>query len=405
MRMSRALRIVRLAIATPIAVVLVLAARLVASVYVVRFGAMKSDRVGHFALETELTLAEQQVGIQPVPRRGLDIWYAPRPISNAFVSRLWRRTVRMWPAWLMAPLYRVNARLPGAARHIIPTSTRTVLDVHNLLDRVPPRVALTERELDAGRAALRDLGVPEGAPVVPLILRDASFTNVAFPGKDMSYHDYRNCDIDDMRSAATYLADSGYAVLRMGAVVEKPFRVDRSLVIDYASSGARTEFLDVYVAAICDFCVSDGLGYASLPAIFRRPNVFVNFTPFHAYYSSRASDVGIPKWIGDATTGRALSLSEIVAADAVHLTSSAAYAERGVVPLSNHPDDALALMREVVSRRRGTWVADPEDEVLQASFWRRYGHALGSERGRLHGEFRARIGCDFLRRHRDLWDA
>lgn len=405
MRMSQALRLVRLVVATPIAVVVVVVSRLVASVFVVRFGAMKSDRVGHFALETELTLAEQHAGIQAVPRRGVDIWYAPHPVSNAAVARLWRRTVRMWPAWLMAPVYRVNERIPGAPRHSIPSSSRTVLDVHNLLDLVPPRVALTERELERGRAALRDLGVPDGVPVVPLILRDAAFTNAVFPGKDMSYHDYRNCDIDDMKSAATYLADSGYAVLRMGAVVEKPFRVDRDLVIDYASSGARTELLDVYVAAICDFCISDGLGYASLPAIFRRPNVYVNFTPFHAYYSSRAADVGIPKWIGDAATRRPLRLSEIVERDAVHLTSSAAYAERGVVPLSNHPDDALALVREVVSRRRGSWIADPDEDALQASFWRRYGHALGPARDRLHGEFRARIGCDFLRRHRDLWDA
>jgi putative glycosyltransferase (TIGR04372 family) len=402
---ARVKRLIRLAIATPLACTLVALSRALAPVFVVRFGSMRSDRVGHFALETDLALAEQEVGISPVPKRGLDIWYAAHPISNSAMARLWGRVVRVWPAWFMAPTYRVNVLIPGGARHTIPSSTRTVLDVHNLLDRVPPRIALTEREMARGRAALNELGVPGDTPVVPLILRDAAFTMAAFPGKDMSYHDYRNCDIDDLKSSALHLAQQGYAVLRMGAVVEKPFEVNHPRVIDYASSGLRTEFLDVYVAAVCEFCISDGLGYASLPAIFRRQNVFVNFTPFHAFYSSRSSDIGIPKWIGDARTGKPLPLSEIIARDAVHLTSSAGYAERGVVPLANDPADALEVVREVVARRHGAWVAAPEDDELQTAFWCRYAAALGPTRDQLHGEFRARIGADFLRRHRGLWDA
>lgn len=398
-------RLLRLAVSVPLALVVVLASRILGPLYVVRFGAMKSDRVGHFALETELTLAEQEVGIRPRPRRGADVWYVPRPVSNAALARIWRRAVRIWPAWLMAAVHRVNAATPGASRHTVPTSSSTVLDVHTLLDEVPARVALTDGERARGAAALERLGVPRGAPIVPIILRDGAFTNAAFPGKDLSYHDYRNCDIDDLKESATYLAEQGYAVLRMGAVVEKPFVVDHPMVIDYASSGERTEFLDVYVGAVCDFCISDGLGYASIPALFRRPNVFVSFTPFHAFYSSRTDDIGILKWMADADSGELVTLSEIVARGAVHLTSSAGYVERRLVPVANGPEDALALVQEVVARRRGTWRISAEDDALQARFWSRYASALGAQRDRLHGEFRARIGAEFLRRYRDLWDA
>ena len=75
---ARVRRAVRLALATPLAALLLVAIRLVRPLVRVRLGAMRSDRIGHFALETELALCERETGIRPATPRSLDLWYADR---------------------------------------------------------------------------------------------------------------------------------------------------------------------------------------------------------------------------------------------------------------------------------------------------------------------------------------
>jgi putative glycosyltransferase (TIGR04372 family) len=367
----------------------------------VRLGAMRSDRIGHFALETELALCERETGIRPAPPRSLDLWYAPEPIANRALYRMWRRVMRIWPNWLMVPLWRLNERIPGGAAHVVPQTSSTCLDVHNLLDRCPPHLAFTEAEHARGRAGLAELGIGPSDRWVCVIVRDAAYTTAAFPGKDMSYHDYRNCDVEDYVEGAEAVAQRGYFVLRMGAVVARPMRSAHPRVIDYATSGRRSEFMDLYLGAHCAFCVSDGLGYYAIPAAFRRPNAYVNYSPFFMFYSSRAADLGIAKTMVDATTGRRLTLGEMGARGVAQLSATRDFAERGVRVVSNTPGEIRELMCEMVDRLEGTWRDAPGDDERQARFWATYLEVIGRQREICHGEVRSRYGAAYLRAHPD----
>lgn len=394
-------RLVRLALATPVAAVLLLAIRVARPIVRVRLGAMRSDRIGHFALETELALCEQETGIRPRPQRSVDLWYAPEPVANRSLLAMWRRVMRVWPTWLMVPLWRLNERLPGGAAHVVPSTTSTCLDVHNLLDRCPPHLAFTAAEHARGRAGLAELGIGPTDRWVCVIVRDGAYTSAAFPGKDMSYHDYRNCDVDDYVPAAEAVADRGYFVLRMGAVVAKPMRSSHPRVIDYATSGRRSEFMDLYLGAHCAFTVSDGLGFYAIPAAFRRPNAYVNYSPFFMFYSSRACDLGIAKTMADAATGRRLTLREMAARGVAEVSATREFAARGVRVESNAPGEIRDLMCEMVERVEGTWCAEPGDDERQARFWERYLEVIGRQRTICHGEVRSRYGAAYLRAHPD----
>jgi putative glycosyltransferase (TIGR04372 family) len=398
---ARVRRAVRLALATPLAALLLVAIRLARPLVRVRLGAMRSDRIGHFALETELALCERETGIRPAPPRSLDLWYAPEPIANRALYRMWRRVMRIWPNWLMVPLWRLNERIPGGAAHVVPQTSSTCLDVHNLLDRCPPHLAFTEAEHARGRAGLAELGIGPSDRWVCVIVRDAAYTTAAFPGKDMSYHDYRNCDVEDYVEGAEAVAQRGYFVLRMGAVVARPMRSAHPRVIDYATSGRRSEFMDLYLGAHCAFCVSDGLGYYAIPAAFRRPNAYVNYSPFFMFYSSRAADLGIAKTMVDATTGRRLTLGEMGARGVAQLSATRDFAERGVRVVSNTPGEIRELMCEMVDRLEGTWRDAPGDDERQARFWASYLEVIGRQREICHGEVRSRYGAAYLRAHPD----
>ena len=67
------LRIVRLLITVPMALMFVTLIRICRPLLLVRIGALRSDRIGHFVLETDLMILEQRAGISPKRKRTCDI--------------------------------------------------------------------------------------------------------------------------------------------------------------------------------------------------------------------------------------------------------------------------------------------------------------------------------------------
>ena len=394
-------RMIRLFVSVPLALVFVIVIRVIRPFILVRIGAMRSDRIGHFVLETDLMLLEQEHGISPRPRRSIDIWYAPEPISNRVIYEMWKRVMRIWPNWFMVPVFRLNNLMPGSRAHQIPNTASTCLDVHNLIDDAPPHLSFTPSEIEIGNRTLKQMGLGEGDKFVCFIVRDAAYTKMAFPDKDMSYHDYRNCDVDDYVLAAEAVADRGLFVFRMGSVVAKPLRSTHQRVIDYANSRFRSEFMDVFLGANCEFCVSDGLGYYAIPAAFRRPNAYVNYSPFHMFYSSRACDLGIAKTVSSLKTGKRLNLSQMGENGIAQFSHTAQYLDAGVSIDSNTPEEIRDLMIEMLDRIEGSWKSQSGDDELQKSFWRKYSEVIGEQRTICHGEIRAKYGAQFLRDNRD----
>ena len=394
-------RMIRLIVSVPLALVFVIVIRVIRPFILVRIGAMRSDRIGHFVLETDLMLLEQEHGISPRPRRSIDIWYAPEPISNRVIYEMWKRVMRIWPNWFMVPVFRLNNLMPGSRAHQIPNTASTCLDVHNLIDDAPPHLSFTPSEIEIGNRTLKQMGLGEGDRFVCFIVRDAAYTKMAFPDKDMSYHDYRNCDVDDYVLAAEAVADRGLFVFRMGSVVAKPLRSTHQRVIDYANSRFRSEFMDVFLGANCEFCVSDGLGYYAIPAAFRRPNAYVNYSPFHMFYSSRACDLGIAKTVSSLKTGKRLNLSQMGENGIAQFSHTAQYLDAGVSIDSNTPEEIRDLMIEMLDRIEGSWKSQSGDDELQTSFWRKYSEVIGEQRNICHGEIRAKYGAQFLRDNRD----
>ena len=390
-------RLIRIALSMPFALLFVLLIRICRPVFLVRIGVMRSDRIGHFALETELWLLEQEAGIATRPKRSIDIWFAPEPIANRVLYKMWRQVLTIWPNWLMVSVFRVNNLIPGATAHQIKNTTATCLDVHNLLDVYPPRLKFTATQLDQGRKGLAELGLKPTDRFVCFIVRDSAYTKKAFPEKDMSYHDFRNCDVNDYVAGAEALADRGLFVLRMGSVVSKPLVSNNPRVIDYANSKVRSEFMDLFLGAHCEFNVSDGLGFYAIPAMFRRPNAYVNYSPFFMYYSSRACDLGIAKTMIDTATGKRLNLSEMGERGVARFGATSQFTDAGVSVESNSPSEIRDLMLEMLDRIEGKWISDSLDDELQRKFWEKYSVIIGPDRKIFHGEIWSKYGAQFLR--------
>jgi len=345
-------------------------------------------------------LQEQQLGISPTPSRGVDLYYAPGPISNHQVEKMWARVIRLLPRWIMIPAFKFNSIFPMSARHTVPSASAGALDVHNILDSTIPLLHFSNHEEIVGRKLLDELELEPGKYVC-VVARDPSYYEAALPKSDLSYHNYRNCRIETYLEALDALTDLGLHAIRMGSIVSSKLNTANTRIIDYSNSLHRSDFADVYLAANCKFMISDGLGFFALPAAFRRPNAFVNFSPFHLFYSSRWSDVGVTKLFADRDSGRVLPLRELVNKGVSRLTRSELIQNAGLRVIDNSPAEITDLVLEMNSRIDGTWVPDDEDEELQSRFWFMFRKVIGDEGLQKHGEFRARFGAKYLRNNVD----
>ena len=384
-------------------ILVVLIIRLIRPWFLVRLGGLISARIGHFAANTELYLCEQAVGINVPHQRHVDIFYMTyKPVCNQQLEGMWQRVLRIWPSWIMAPVARVNRFIPGGKIHEVGQNTQHDRDVHNLLDRFPPHIEFTVEEEQRGQTGLRAMGIPIEGLFVCLAVRDSAYLATYLPGSDYSYHNYRDSDIQNYALGAEALAERGYFVIRMGAKVCSTMKSNHPRVIDYATNGMRTDFMDIYLGARCAFCISVGTGFDAVPLIFRRPIVYVNMVPIGYLFTFRKQFLGIFKHHLQARGNRELSLREIFSHGVGFSLFASEYETKDVDLIENTPEEIRDVVIEMAERLEGTWQVHPDDEALQRRFWEIFAvYALDAYEGKpTHGEIRARFAAAFLRNNR-----
>lgn len=366
-----------------------------------RWGGLNSSRIGHFAANTELYLCERDAGINKPMQRHMDFFYIDyKPICNLQLAVMWKRVLRIWPSWLFAPIAWVNRLIPGGEIHNIGNNTQRDRDVHNLLDRLSPHLQFTAEEESRGMAGLRSMGIPLDTPFACLIVRDSAYLNIQMPGGLWNYHNYRDSDIKNYVLAAEELADRGYFIIRMGVQVHEGMRSTCKRVIDYATNGMRSDFMDIYLGAKCDFCISVGTGFDAIPYIFHRPTVYVNIVPLGYLGTFLKKALAITKHYYSIQQNRELTLLEIFAHRIGFSSSSLEYELDGIRLIENTPEEIRDVVIEMAERLNGTWQSHKDDEVLQKRFWEIFPtDAVDANGVRLHGEIRARFGANYLRQN------
>lgn len=383
-------------LAVPVVVVI----RLIKPWLLVRWRNLRSSRIGHFIANTEMYLCEQDAAINMPRQRHVDIFFMGEPICNRQLAKMWKRILRIWPAWVLSPIFYVNRLIPGGDAHEIGNSTDR--DIHALLDKFPPHLKFTAEEEARGEDGLRAMGISPGARFVCLTVRDSAYLDAHIPAVDWSYHSYRDNDIQNYVLVAEELADRGYFVIRMGAKVRETIKSSHPRVIDYATNGMRSDFMDIYIAAKCDFCISGGNGFTAVPLVFRRPIAYVNVVAFGYLCTFSEKFIAITKHHFAVQKRRELTLREIFTYGVGFCLHTSDYESKGIHLIENTPEEIRDLVIELVERLNGTWQAHEDDEILQHKFWEIFPtDAVDARWGKpLHGEIRSRIGARFLRQNR-----
>jgi putative glycosyltransferase (TIGR04372 family) len=203
--------------------------------------------------------------------------------------------------------------------------------------------------------------------------------------------------------AAEELAERGYYVIRMGAKVNCAIISTHPKVIDYATNGMRSDFMDIYLGAKCAFCLTSGTGIDAISMVFRRPIVCVNMVPIGHFITYADKCLGIFKHHISTKWNQKLSLSDILSVGVDSFISSTAEFEfKKVQLIENTAEEIRDVSVEMVERIEGKWCSNEKDEVLQRRFWEIYPTKIKSDNGiPLHGRICAKVGSVFLRKNQE----
>jgi len=384
----------------PFAAILVLCIRSIRSVILIRLQPMIYYRIGHYAANTELYLCEKKEGINVPQQRYFDVWIQESDECNQQLKKMWKRIILIFSGKLPALILHLNLKIPGHEKFTIGTNTNHDRDVHNLLDKYPPSLEFTPEEEEEGRKGLEILGIPYGSKFICLTVRDSAYlkdqSTKANLKVDWSYHDYRDGNIQNYIPMMKEMIKKGYRVIRMGAVVNDPVNYSDPCLIDYATSGKRSDFMDIYLGAKCEFCVSTGTGFDAVPFIFRRPVVYVNHVPLGVIATFSDKFISSTKYHWLKKEQRYMTFGEIFKSGAAYFFTSREFQELGIELHECGQDEITQIVLEMEAKVSGNISYTEEDNVLQAAFWNLF------DKRNMHGKIKSRIGADFLRRNKQL---
>lgn len=351
----------------------------------IRIGELCSFRIGHLAGNTECYLCQKDAGIGVPRQRYLDLWTHWGPIANKQLAKMYARVMPIIPGGFLLLVNSLGKCLLSWREHIAQPEQYD-RDIHGLYEKQFCHIAFTEQEEKEGRLERIKLGIPDGARWVCLIVRDSAYLRKHEPKSN--YHGYRDSDIDTYEEAALALANRGYYVLRMGEIVEKPFKARHPLIIDYAVK-RRSDFMDIYLGAKCDFCISTGTGFDSIPTIFRRPVCYVNYLPL-TYLMTFVPGFAI--WKHHEIDGKRLNLDNIFTLWADQFLMAQQYTDKNITLVNNTAEEIKAVVLEMADYVEGKYLPD------QLTFWNDFPRAHSPYNAKpLHGKIRCRIGSEFLR--------
>jgi len=284
-------------------------------------------------------------------------------VSNVY----WHKKIEtLSEIWFMDTpnLWWWNLKLPRSKFHIF----SPILENTNPALYVTPDdefLNFSSVEHQIARSNLVKLGWKEGDKIVCLLVRDSKHLNEIYPKNDWSYHDYRNSDIGDYTVAIDFLLKQNVWVFRMGRHTEKKLSIKNKRYIEYKDSGIASDFMDIWLFANADGCISNSSGLDWISVFYRKPQLFINYLPMgHILYRSTA--LIYPKKLIWLKSGIELTLREYLANEYLH---SEKYRHSNIIPVNLTKEELLEGFVEFFERCLRTNELIFSMNHLESKFW------------------------------------
>ena len=397
MRRLKKLTLQDLLLAVP-ALVTAILLRVLRPIVTIRFRNLPADEIGPLTVVSQhyLRIKETQQ-----KKRQIDFWYLKDSVkvSNDYMLNFVKSQIKVHRSRFIEIVAAISEKLPGAQHHQIESEIRITL-----LEGVGRKLKLPQKDCDSSSEYVKKIGIDPQKEFIALMVRDGAYKSDIVQANTQLRTDkeiYRNQDINDYLQVAEKFASMNVQIVRMGAKVERQFTSNSPLIIDYASTGMRTEAADIYLASECAMCISTNLGFDHIAAMSGKLRVITNqaliIQASTLFYST---DVFILQRFIERSSGRLLTLSESLQfAEIRNLDWYHKVIDRGLDFVRNTPEEILEASLEGWQRSKGQWVDLPGDLELQAKYWHIYDTFFPEHKDRfLNG--RPHVGASFLRNNK-----
>ena len=319
--------------------------RLLSPLVLVRIGQTNAGRIGHFAMDIELSLLKKRSYAKssffPII---FDFYFIDGTPSNSYLMQLWQKEIMFYPKWLLKPIHRLNIKLPGSSKYdVFDGVTHTDL---TLLDKFEPILKMSQEDENAALSTLKEIGISRDDKIVCLCVRDSEYLRVTFPETDWNEHDHRDSKISTYARAAELLANKGYKVVRMGSIVSDKLESNSASVIDYANSTIRSDMLDVYLFSHAKFIITTSTGMDFLGALFRIPIGMINIVSSFSIFKGEILKSYQPKEMIDTGSGQHVGLEELIERGYEKAYNQSDFISMRVEFIDNSPDDLCHFFSE-----------------------------------------------------------
>ena len=343
------------------------------------------DRIGHLATDTELFLRSNLISKEK--QLNFLVGWNKQGVANKQLANMIKRKIKVVENRFLNKLIHSLYR----SMKILVRCAPIHLYDHEVWDKYPPQLSFTIKEEEKGKELLRDMDVGPEAKFICFHSRDECYLEKISGGQVYSYHNFRDCSINNYLMAAEFLASKGIYAIRMGEIVKDKLIINNSKIIDYTSY-YRSDFGDIYLPAKCKFFLGSTAGIYLISVIFNIPVAFANFIPMGVPMLS-ARNIFIPKKLWLIKDKRFLTFKEIREMSEEEWSYTQTYLDNGIEVIENTPEEILDLAKEMDERIDARWVETEEDIELQTKYRNLfnpeiYGYSL--------------IGSKFLKDNRNL---
>ena len=372
--------------------------RVLRLIVTIRFRNLPADEIGPLTVVSQNYLRIKETQHK---KRQLNFWYLKDSVkvSNDYMLSFVKSQIKVRRSRFIELVAAISEKLPGAQHHQIESEIRITL-----LEGVGKKLKLPQKDRDSSSEYVKKIGIDPQKEFIALMVRDGAYKSDIVQANTQVRTDkeiYRNQDVNDYLQVAEKFASMNVQIVRMGAKVERPFTSISPLIIDYASTGMRTEAADIYLASECAMCISTNLGFDHIAAMSGKLRVITNqaliIQASTLFYST---DVFILQRFIERSSGRLLTLSESLQfAEIRNLDWYHKVIDRGLDFVRNTPEEILEVSLEGWQRSKGQWVDSPEGLELQAKYWHIYDTFFPEHKDRfLNG--RPHVGTSFLRNNK-----
>lgn len=203
--------------------------------------------------------------------------------------------------------------------------------------------SLTAEDREQGHRLLARFGIPAGAPLVVLHNRESGWQ------PSLTYHSYRNADIERYLPAIEYLLGRGYYVIRLGDKSMKPLPRLSDRLLDMPFHPMYQPSVELYCTAMCRFFVSVPSGPLSFAVAFNKPVLWIN-SPLASYHWGNPQDLLVPKKYYSHRLKRYLTCTEIVTSPLIDFIRTEDFTKFGVELHENTPEEIVQSVQEMEAR-------------------------------------------------------